>query len=305
MARRLGYVPDPMLASLAHYRNALRPVSYHATLAWVTNYPTRESWRDVPIFRAYCEGVQSRAAELGYRVEEFWLREPGMTPSRATQILAARGITGLVIAPQPEPGMSAELDWEKFSAVAIGYSLAHPALHLVGPHQYRAIRLAMEALMARGYRRPGLVMLRASDERVDQNWQAGFMMAQLALARPDRVSPLLLSAWDEARFATWFRCHRPDALLTKFPETLPALRRLRVAVPKTAGVAFLTRTESSQAGLHENPTEVGAAATNYLIGMIQRNERGLPRLPHRLLMDAQWVDGRTVRPLPAGCAARP
>jgi LacI family transcriptional regulator len=286
-----------MLASLAHYRSALRPVAYHATLAWVTNHRTRGGWREVPIFLDYQRGAAARAAELGYRLEEFWLREPGMTPARAGQILGARNITGLILAPQPEPGMAIDLDWTGFSAVAIGYSLARPRLHLVCPAQFGAIKLAMHELLARGYRRPGLVMLRASDDRVDQHWQGGFLVAQQARPARDRVPPLFLEAWDEARFAAWFARHAPDAVITKLPEVGAALRRRRRAGPAEVGVAYLTLATpgGDLAGVHENPAEVGAAAVDYLSGMIHRNERGLPARPRRLLIEGTWVDGRTVR----------
>jgi DNA-binding LacI/PurR family transcriptional regulator len=250
--------------------------------------------------------MRSRAEQLGYRVEEFWLRESGMTAARATQILGARGITGLVIAPQPSAGAAVELEWEKFSAVSIGYSLGRPNLHLVGPHQYRAIKLAMRELTARGYQRPGLVLLRASDDRVDQNWQAGYLVAQRTLAARDRLAPLLLENWNEAEFANWLETRRPDAVLTKFAEVLPALRRMKVAVPRALGVAVLTHATpgGDLAGVHENPVEVGAAAADYVTGMIHRNERGVPALPHRLLIDARWIDGRTVRAAPARAAVR-
>jgi hypothetical protein len=53
----------------------------------------------------------------------------------------------------------------------------------------------------------------------------------------------------------------------------------------------------------EAPLEVGAAAIDYVAGMVHRAERGVPDLPRRLLIDGRWFDGRTVRALqsaPAG-----
>ena len=43
--------------------------------------------------------------KLGYKLEHFWLGEPGMTPTRFAQILASRGINGLLIGRLP-PGTS-------------------------------------------------------------------------------------------------------------------------------------------------------------------------------------------------------
>ena len=57
LARRLGYVPDPMVSSLAYYRNTLRAVGYQATFAWVTNHSSQRGWRKTPIFQAYFDGA--------------------------------------------------------------------------------------------------------------------------------------------------------------------------------------------------------------------------------------------------------
>jgi len=299
-ADELGYRPDPLLAPLSSYRR--EPTGrYRATLAWVTNFPTRDGWRDVEIYREYFAAARERGQSLGFRLQEFWLREPELTPARATQILAARGIEGLIIAPQPTPAEVLTLEWERFSAVVIGYSVARPALHMVCPNQYRCMKLAMDQLLRRTYRRIGLVMLQASDDRVEHNWLAGYLVAQQQLEPANRLPPLLLERWDERKFAAWLRRHRPDALVSKCAETLPALRALGYRLPQDLGAAFLTEVKSSRetSGVNEAPLEVGAAAVDYLAGMMHRNERGIPARPRRLLIDGTWHDGRTVR-APAG-----
>lgn len=298
VAKQLGYVSDPMLASLASYRSSLRPVRFRASLAWVTNFPTRHGWRAAQFFHDCFLGAEERARSLGFKLEIFWLRERGMTPARASQILRARNIAGLLLAPQPVFGMAVELDWPAFSAAAIGYTLARPSLHMIGLHQYRSIRLAIRELLARGHRRVGLVLLEANDERVDHNWLAGYLVAQQQMPAAARLPHLFTAAWDEAAFRAWFRRHRPDAIVTKSPEVLPALARLGVPVPEKVGVAFLTlpRVNGEFSGVDENPQVVGAAAADYLAGMIHRNERGVPAMPQRVLIEGSWIDGRTVRP---------
>ncbi len=296
-AEELGYRPDPMLAALASYRRVQPVAGYRATLAWVTNFPGRTEWRKEEIFAEYFQGARERAQSLGFRLQEFWLREPEMTPARASRILAARGITGLVIAPQPTPAETIELEWERFAAVTIGYSLARPTLHMVCPNQYRCMKLAVEQLAARGYRRIGLTLLRASDERVDHNWLAGYLVAQQAFPRRHRLRPLLPERWDKREFAAWLRRERPDAVVSKCAEAVPALRELGYAVPRELGLALLTRVKAGRgvAGVNESPEEVGASAVDHLAGMLQRNERGVPASPRRLLIEGRWIEGPTVR----------
>jgi LacI family transcriptional regulator len=62
-------------------------------------------------------------------------------------------------------------------------------------------------------------------------------------------------------------------------------------------VAFLTlpRVNGEFSGVDENPQVVGAAAADFIAGMIHRNERGVPAMPQRVLIEGSWIDGRTVR----------
>jgi LacI family transcriptional regulator/LacI family repressor for deo operon, udp, cdd, tsx, nupC, and nupG len=185
--------------------------------------------------------------------------------------------------------------------VAIGYSLSSPALHLVCAHQYRCIRLALHELTLRGYCRIGLVMLRASDERVDHNWLAGYLIEQHGSPERTWPAPQLQSAWDERSFTSWLRRTKPDAIVTKLPQVLPTLRKLGLAVPDGIGLAYLSDTHpgDEHSGVDENPRQVGAAAVDFVVGMLHRNERGVPDLPHRLLIDGVWIEGETVRPRPS------
>lgn len=304
LARQMGYVADPLLASLSSYRTGHHPSPFRSTLAWVTNHPTRDGWRQAEVFHQYFLGAEERARTLGHKLEEFWLRERGLTNARANQILHARNVTGLFIAPQPSAGGALDLDWPGFSAVALGYTLTSPSLHLVSTHQYRSMKLAVQRLLDRRYSRIGLVMLGASDDRVDHNWLAGYLVMQQQMPAAARLPYLFLPEWNEDTFLRWVRRERPDAIVTKSPEVLPALQHRGFRVPADVGVAFLTlpRLNGDYSGIDENPREVGAAAADFLAGMIHRNERGVPAMPQRVLIEGTWIDGRTVRAAPAAVA---
>src|SRR5690606_18500907 len=84
VADQLGYRPDPALAALAHYRygNASpgAPV-----LGWLTNWPERDEWRnDSRLY--HFNGACRQAERMGYQLEHFWLREPGLSWSRRERI---------------------------------------------------------------------------------------------------------------------------------------------------------------------------------------------------------------------------
>ena len=93
LAEEMGYVPDPMLSSLAAYRNRQRETSYHGTLAWLTNSRNGVNWRLSPHYLAYYEGALERARSYGYKLEVFDINSEGMTPGRLEKIFEARNIS--------------------------------------------------------------------------------------------------------------------------------------------------------------------------------------------------------------------
>ncbi len=132
VAKKLGYRPDPMVSALMVYRQSKRTPNFQAVLAWINNWPERSRLRENSCFDRYCIGASERAQQLGYVVEEFWLREPGMTPEKLARILKARNIQGLLMAPQPRP-YAAELrfNFADFSAIAFGDSMQPSVLDVV------------------------------------------------------------------------------------------------------------------------------------------------------------------------------
>ena len=50
------------------------------------------------------QGMERRAAELGFKLERFHLDQKKMTGKRLTQILTTRGISGLIVPPLLKAG---------------------------------------------------------------------------------------------------------------------------------------------------------------------------------------------------------
>ncbi|MEJ1971050.1 MAG: hypothetical protein WDM96_00535 [Lacunisphaera sp.] len=117
------------------------------------------------------------------------MRAEGHEPRRRLgQILYSRGINGLIIASHGrEMGDVLDFAWGNFSAVKIDYFPHRPALHNVTNNQCDIVRLAMQRLLAAGYRRLGLVMHRGWDHAVDHLWTAGYLCEQQVLGDRDRI----------------------------------------------------------------------------------------------------------------------
>lgn len=297
IADAMGYKPDPYLSGLSAYRKRVRPTNFQATLAWLSNYPEGFNWRQYPAFLGYYEGAASRAGELGYRLEEHCLLAKGMTCSRMERIFLARNIPGILVAPQPDPGMRLDFNFEHFSAVTFGFSLVYPQLHLVTLQQFRSMELAFRQLIALGYRRPGLALALESDQRADRNWSAAFWSEQRELPKKDRVPLLLESRLDRAQFSQWLSRYKPDVVVAIDTIVHKWILAEGLSVPEDIGCALLTVPEekSEHSGIWENPQVIGARAVEFLVDLVHRGECGLPKVPVSLLVAGTWVEGHTVR----------
>lgn len=303
IAAKLGYTPDPMLASLNAYRRSAHPVAYQATLAWVTNASTRHGWSSNRTIALFHEGARDRAREFGYKLEIFWLREPGMSLPRTMQVLKTRGIQGLLLAPQPQPGTRLELDWSEFSAVSFGYTLVFPPLHMVTANHFRAAGAMLRNLHARGYRRVGLALSATTDEQVDHAWIGGYLVEQQLLFPGAKIPPFVkeVTAANEPAFWAWYKRYCPEVIVAHDRTFLQFLRKRGLNVPHDVGMAFFHLAEDAgrEAGIFEHPLTVGAAAADLLIAMLNRNEKGIPETQQRILIEGVWRDGPTILPRPA------
>ncbi|MBI5693171.1 MAG: LacI family DNA-binding transcriptional regulator [Verrucomicrobia bacterium] len=302
LARRHHYRPDPMLSALNAYRVNRRPSRFQGTLAWLTSFETRAAWRGMIQAEGYFLGAREQAERLGYQLDEFWIGDPTLSARRATEVLRSRGVRGLIVAPLPVAHGRLALAWEYFSAVALGYSLADPQLHVVMNHQFRNMRHLVHHLHRLGYRRIGFAMPATTDERVDHNYLGGFWVAQQELPTDRaRLERLLAPAFSADVFLTWNRRVRPDAVVTSASRAHDVIAWLEAdgrRVPRDVGVAvasipFGDRTVS---GMDENVRAVGAMAVDTVVGMIHRNETGVPATPWRILAEGTWFQGRTVIP---------
>jgi len=313
LATEMGYMPDPMLSALNAYRHASRPSLFHGTVAFITNYQTRDGWKEnwskgpLPCYQLYFEGASNQLARHGYKMENFWLKEPGMTARRASQVLLHRGIRGLLLCPLPYNRGHLSLQWDKFAAVSFGYSLLRPRLHLFSAAHFRAITTSMRKMRARGYQRIGMVTAIGMNERMDRMWTAAYR-AELPQSPKSQDIPIHLyedgknndtpaaRKQNEKNFLKWYRKHKPEVILTSSSPVIEWLQAGGHSVPKevTVVAATLQDGEPTLTGIVENSRDIGAAAADFLVGMLQRGEHGIPKVPQRVLLEGNWQEGTTV-----------
>jgi LacI family transcriptional regulator len=301
IAQKLDFQPDPDLARLLAQIRARKQRGITAALGFLVDCEKLRNWRESRHnAREMFEGARVRALECGYRIEEFTLREPGMSQARLGRIIRSRGIEGLLIAPMETPGAHLEsFAWGHFASVAFGFSLLAPSLHRAVHDHYGAMMLLVRALRARGYDRLGLAIPRALDMRVRYLWRAAFLASQNVPVAGEEALVLPSEQWDRASFVSWVTRARPDGLVTIGPHAARWLRELGLRVPQDIGVANvdLASAGPGMSGIDQNGRLVGAAAVDVVVSLIRNNERGLPASPRVLLVEGAFVAGKTLRPL--------
>lgn len=302
-ARQLGYRANPLVAALMTTRRMQRVTARHTGLAFVTTHPPTDPWRHYPTYVGFHAGARERATELGYTLEEFPLRAPGMTPRRLAQIIRARNIHGLLIAPLPHEENTLDLDCAGVAVVGLGLSIIAPSLERVSNDHFQSALLAIRHCRELGYRRVGFAVSRETSERLGDRWLSGYLLATRTLPAEDRLAPLMPHRQGEiaALLPAWCRRERPEVVL--FGNYAPA-RPYRL--PRGIGTVSLDveRLDGPISGIFQDDRRIGAIAVDHLVGRMQRGEFGPDDRARLHLLAGQWARGATA-PGPTARVRRP
>lgn len=292
-ADRLGYKTNPLISALMTSLHARRTRTKHTVLAYVTTDPEFAPWRSYAMFTEMHEGAASRALDLGYRLDEFALRSPGMTPRRFLQVLRARGVLGLLIAPLPRGERTIELDFTDFAVVGIDLSVASPPIERVSNDHLQSALLAVKECRRLGYRRIGFIVSREVDERLDHRWMAACRLVEAGLPAHERVEPLQPPCTDDiiGAIPEWYARERPDVVI--LGELDP---HGRYPLPPSVGLVSLSLEEQALgqvAGIFQDNRRMGAIAVDHLVARLERCEFGTDDRGRLQLVAGRWIAGPT------------
>lgn len=294
-AEELGYQPDPALSALVHYRHSRTEQPVRAALAWLNGWPDPAQLRRFHEFDLYWKGAVAAAERLGYHLEEF-VAGDAMKPARLAQILHTRNVRGIILPPGPlPPTWIEEFPWKRFSLVGLSGTAALP-VHVVTADQSSNTMLAMTRMRALGYRRIGFV----GDRWLKRVFGAGFLWMQtLEIPVEEQLPPLLLphreATAHQGAFEEWIRAHRPEAILTDLAALPGMLSAAGLRVPRDIGLAGLSILDCPiDAGIYQNPEEIGRVGVLMLQSLINDNARGIPAINRQVLIEGSWRDGKSL-----------
>lgn len=300
LAQRLGYTPNPLVAALLSQVRSRKPQGDHTVIAYLNTWWPKRTWETCNTKTGQYRGAAQRAAELGFRLENFWLHEPGMTPARLAGIFKARGIRGVLVGPVQSQNQAIDFPWSDFALATIGYSLHTPSIPRSCHAHFRGMYRAMDELIARGYRRIGYVTSQDFEERVNSLWGAAYRFNQHRLASRDRIAPLMFEGEaNQGGLQRWLTTTRPDAIVNALPGVHEILTdALGLLSPRDHGFVHLDLPthlkESGVAGIDQLWEIVGAGALDLIANQLYTNASGLPKHPATYLVEGVWLEGTTL-----------
>jgi DNA-binding LacI/PurR family transcriptional regulator len=292
IADKLGYRPHPYISSLMSCVRSGRPLQYVANLAYLVS--SQEDFERSSGHRRFFDGAFNRARKLGYQLEVYPFAEIGMNPRAFSNMLAARGIRGLLVGSLPQHSPIYDIEWERFASATVGYAMETPQLHSARTDHFAGMHLALQRLASAGYRRPGFHLLRIVDEWTSHLWTAAFVHAHVGAQRR-MIPPLLTERLERRALREWIRAEEPDVVICKQIEIRQWLRRPRRSAPCPAFVHLdWTPAFSGIAGIDQNSTMIAQAAVDLVVEQLSHNEIGLPKTAKAVLVEGSWVAGSSI-----------
>lgn len=288
-AERLGYRPDPVLDALIAYRIQGRERKFQGVIAWL------DLWKEPGVFeqgglQPYYRTAVERCTQLGYHLDIFKVGQGGMSGQRLSSVLRERGIRGIVVPPLPGGRVHLRLDWSSFAAVALSRGLIKPALPMFIADHFTNMRVALRHLKSLRKTRPGLIILADEHRRTDHLRMAAFLRSQHDMPTESPVPVLELERMDTSLVLAWLGQHRPDAVLVRDVALMTRVLEQggypEAERPLLVGMGADEHTPGPKV-MDDVATQV-TLAINFLVGLIQRDEMGLPEVAPTMTVPGKW-----------------
>jgi DNA-binding LacI/PurR family transcriptional regulator len=236
--------------------------------------------------RRAAAGISGRAAELGFRTEEITLGQKGYAPAKLAEILAYRGVDGVLVFAPEDDGRMRLVQWNGLNAVVIGAAATEHGLSSVCIDHLDAMTRALGMLRAAGFQRPGLVLRASESAESRRRWEAAFRVAWAVAADGAfgvmggaAPRPFVLESDHGEEFRRRVEEEQLDAVLSG------ADRRSRYPIPHFS--LDLPAGPSAEAGIDQGQERFGVRAVDLLAEQVMRN-REVSRESSLTLLPARW-----------------
>lgn len=311
-AKSVNYIPNPNLARLLSQVRTNPDKVSHQTIVYLTSYTPEHRFH--PVFNLYLDGAREEARRLGYAFEHIDLIRDGFSSKRLQEILVARGIEGVLLAPGYREIGFPEIDISRFCCLALGFSFPHIKVNRIAFDHFRSTFRALEELHRRGYRRIGFVFPDEYRERFQYRWDGAYH-SFMCLRKDQQAVPMMTRATDPSGVIKWLSRYKPDVVVEGAPVCLPMLLNEGYQIGRDLGYLSLTldavtleaAAVSQRAisnfpynltGTRENCKYTAERAIRWIAGELYSRKDFNVHRPELILIEGEWVEGETIRPSP-------
>lgn len=290
LARELGYRPNTRVAGLmshirqAHSRQAIETIAF----IWVDCDRLRS--QQTHFFQLLIFGARKRADQIGYKLQEFWLEDPGMSPRRIRDILLAQGITGIIFsAATMHDSINLGIDLSPFASAVIGSTSWTPECHRTAHDHYGGMMECLSQLSQTGIERPAAIIDPSVNERCRRSYEAAF---NTFAPQPTPSRYLRLTRWrDGEEMVGWLRSLKTDGLIINSYRYLgeELVKRLQSEMGLPIVSLYLRPNDPDMWGIDQCYDQIAANAVDLVAGQLNNNEYGTPTFPHVLHFSGRWA----------------
>jgi len=295
IAEKQGYRQDAQLSRLMSYLRTASRERRRPVIAYINQFERPHLYKSVGAAACTWRGLVERSTQLGYKIEEFWMRDSGMSWKRLRGILRARGIEALIF--DTIIDRDVDFDLGGFVGVMLNQTRMGQPIHIVGCNVPLTTYRVLHQLREAGLRRIGFVQHRTQDTRRFGYPQA-FSAFNQEIPAADRLPALLMNdpvVPDARSLSRYIAQSRPDLILSGYVNLGEVMGKACAKVSHTPLWASCDFQPSAPeiAGIDLKRSMVAHTAVDILDAHLRRNEYGVPAFQKTLLLRGGWMAGES------------
>lgn len=291
LARDLGWRPDAALSALARRRwpDGRRPTS--TKLIYLHNLRSNTGER--------LSRYKEIAAEAGYDLQVARLDSVG-DPRGYGQRLEDSGVRGIILHSVDDRSEGAP-QVQRCARVVIGFGFEDLPLHRVMADHSLNLRVAVEKVRDRGYRRIGFLGTVTASERRRRLLADHFFLMRMHLEAD--LGPQPSVHWhqggsDTAPLEAWIAQEQPDVIVADHVDRCEDVLGLGASARRLGLVGLVNRSrlqrDEALSQISVRRVTAFRHALHILHDAILREEFDFPQVPVRILIPGSWHEGHTL-----------
>lgn len=295
LAHEMGYRRDPEVARLMEHLRTQRSARRGSSLAVIIPELDREGLAGYSPLTEIVKGIRKQADEAGFETELFFLTDRGMTPARLRDILIARSIKGVIMAPYAGGVGTIDMEMTGFCGATAGYSIVRPQLNRACPNYLQMMDELIDHLQRLHFHRIGFIMTYHRGGIGHKLLTSSYLYYQSLLPPVEQIPILPLEHVNQREIASWLQAHKPEVVIGS-GRVFNLLQGMGLAIPGDLYFANLDLSEPPRqgAGMDHRYQLVGSETVKLVLTQFTLNLTGVPESPKVVLVDSHRRDGFTL-----------